>query len=117
MIARAVALGAAVVLAIAVPVAVVGAIALDEGSNLVFPLAACVLAAFVAGGWFAGRHAEGESKLVVGAAAAFAGFIVAQGVSLALQVAQDDDVQPAAVAANAVLAAACGLAGGALAAR
>ena len=115
--ARAVALGAAVVLAIAVPVAVVGALALDEGSNLVFPLAACVLAAFIVGGWFAGRQTETESKLVVGAAAALAGFVVAQGVSLALQVVQDDDVQPAAVVANAVLAAACGLAGGALAAR
>ena len=114
---RPVALGALVVLAIAVPVAAIGAIALDDGSNLVFPLALCVLAAFVAGGWFAVRQAERESKPVVGAAAALAGFVVAQSVSLALQVAQDDDVQPAAIVANAVLAAACGLAGGALAAR
>ena len=113
---RPVVLGAAVVLAVGVPVAVVGSLALDEGSNLVFPLAAVVVAAFVAGGWFAVRQAP-RSRPVVGAAAAFCGFAVAQVVSLALQAAQDEDIRPAAVVANAVLAAACGLAGGAVAAR
>ena len=113
---RGVALGAAVVLAVGVPVAVVGSIALDEGSDLVFPLAAVVIAAFVAGGWFAVRQTP-ESTPAVGAAAAVCGFAIAQIVSLALQVAQDEDIRPAAIAANAVLAAACGLVGGAAAAR
>jgi putative membrane protein (TIGR04086 family) len=113
---RGVALGAAVVLAVGVPVAVLGALALDDGSNLVFPLAAVVVAAFVAGGWFAVRQAPDE-RPVIGAAAALAGFAIAQVVSVALQVAQDEDVRPAAVVTNAVLAAACGLLGGALAAR
>jgi putative membrane protein (TIGR04086 family) len=116
VVTRAIALGAAVVLLVGVPIAVVGAVALDEGSNLVFPLAAVVLAGFVAGGWYAARQ-EPRSALLVGAAAALAGFAVAQVVSIALQVAQDEDVRPAAVLANAVLAAACGVAGGAVARR
>jgi hypothetical protein len=114
---RGVAIGAAVVLAVGVPVAVVGSLALDDDSNLVFPLALLVVAAFVAGGWLAARQVEDEPKLAVGAAAALAGFAIAQSVSLALQVAQDEDIRPAAVVANAVLAAACGVAGAALATR
>ena len=114
---RAVALGAAVVLAIAVPVALIGALVLDDGSNLVFPFAAVVLGAFVFGGWFAARNGDGLPKPAIGALAALAGFAVAQVVSVGVQVAQDEDVRPAVIAANAVLATACGLAGGALAAR
>lgn len=113
---RPIALGAAVVLAVGVPVALIGSLALDEGSNLVFPLAAVVVAAFVAGGWYAARQ-DGRSPLLVGAAASLAGFAAAQAVAIAVTVAQDDDVRPAAVATNALLATAAGLAGGALAAR
>ena len=116
MVARPVVLGAAVVVAVAVPVVLVGTLALDDGSDLVFPLAVVVVAAFVAGGWFAGRNAE-RSKPAVGATAAFCGHAIAQAVNVALHVAEDDDIRPAFIAANAALAAACGLAGGALASR
>lgn len=117
--ARAVALGAALVLAVGVPVGLVGALALDDDSNLVFPLAAVVLAAFVAGGWLASRErrAPGWPGAAVGALAAVIGFAVAQVVSVAVRLAQDDEVRPAIVVVNAALAAACGLLGGALAER
>jgi len=112
--ARAVGLGAAVVVGVGVPVALIGALALDDGSDLVFPLAAVVVAAFVAGGWFAARN-DGSSPLVTGAAAALAGFAVAQALSVVLLLVQDEDVRPAAIVGNAVLAAGAGLLGGALA--
>ena len=114
---RSVALGAAVVLGIAVPVALIGALVLDDGSNLVFPFAALVIGAFVFGGWFAARSGGGLPKPAIGALAALTGFAIAQAVTVSVQMAQDEDVRPAVIAANAVLAAACGMAGGALAAR
>jgi hypothetical protein len=115
-VTKAIALGAAIVLAVGVPIAVIGALAVDDGSNIVFLLAVPVLAAFVAGGWYAARQ-EPRSALVVGAAAAVAGFAIAQVVSIALQVVQDEDVNAGAVVGNALLAAACGLLGGAVARR
>lgn len=113
---RAVAIGAAVVLVVGVPVALVGSLAVDDGSNLVFPLAAVVVTAFVAGGWLAARQGgpARDHPRVVGAAAALAGYAVVQGMSTALRAVQDEEVRPAVIAANAVLAAAGGLAGGAL---
>jgi len=114
--ARAVGLGAAVVLAVAVPVATVGSALLDEGSDAVLVLALLVLVAIGAGGWVAGRQAP-SSPLLHGAVAALAGFAVAQGLSIALQVAGDDDVDVAAVAFNTLLAANAGLLGGWLSTR
>lgn len=110
----AIVLGGAVVIAVGVPVALVGGLVLGDGSDLVFVLAALVVAAFVAGGWLAGRR-HARSPLVAGAGAAVAGFAVTQGLAVALQLAQDEDVRVAAVAANAVVAAGSGLLGGALA--
>jgi hypothetical protein len=107
---RAVALGAAVVLGVGVPVATIGALLVDEGSDAVFPLAAVLVAAFVAGGWLAGREAPAAAVLV-GAAAALVGCLVAQGVSVVLQVADDEHVRAATVAANLALAAAGGTVG------
>jgi hypothetical protein len=109
-VVRAIALGAGVVLAVGIPVATIGSLVLDEGSNAVFPLAALVIAAFVGGGWVAGREAP-SSPLVVGAVAALVGFAIAQTVSIVLQVVDDDDVDIAPVLANAALAAAAGLLG------
>jgi hypothetical protein len=115
-VVRAVALGAAVVLAVGVPVATVGALVLDDGSNAVFPLAGLVVVAFAAGGWLAGREAP-SSPLAVGAAAALVGFAVAQAVSIVLQVVDDEDVRVAPVVANAAMAAAFGMLGGRVGAR
>lgn len=108
---RAVAIGAAVVIAVGVPVATAGAVLLDEGSDLVFAFAAVVVAAFVAGGWVAAKEAP-RAPVAAGAAAALAGFAVAQAVSAGLQVASDEEVRIVAVAANAGLAAAAGVVGG-----
>lgn len=113
---RAVALGAGVVLAIGVPVATVGSLLIDEGSNAVFPLAGLVIAAFVAGGWLAGREWP-ASPLGVGAAAALIGCAVAQAVAIVVRIAGDEDVRPGVVAANVGLAAVAGLIGGTLGAR
>ena len=113
MNARSVLLGAAVVVGVGVPVALVGSLALDDGSDLVFPLAALVIAAFVVGGWCAARN-DGASPLLTGAAAAVAGVAVAPALAVALGVAQEEVVRPAAIVANAVLAAGAGLLGGAL---
>lgn len=105
MTARGVALAAAVVLAVAVPVATIGSVVLDDGSDVALLLAALVLATVVAAGWVAAAPADG-------AAGAVAGVGIAQAVSVALQLAQDDAVRWGAVAANLVLAAALGAAGG-----
>jgi len=111
---RAVLLGAAVVLGVAVPVAAIGSLVVDEGSDAVFVLALLALVAIGAGGWLAGSRAR-RSPLATAALAAFAGFAVAQLVSLVLQAIDDDDINPAAVVFNALLATNVGLLGGWLA--
>jgi hypothetical protein len=113
---RAVALGAAVVLVVGVPVATIGSLLVDEGSNAAFPLAVLTLLAFVAGGFVAGSKRP-DAPLIHGAAAAFVGFAVAQTVSIVLQVVQDDEVSVVAIAFNALLAANIGLFGAWLASR
>ena len=113
---RAVALGAAVVLVVGVPVATIGSLLVDEGSNAAFPLAILTLFAFMAGGFVAGSKRP-DAPLIHGAAAAFAGFAVAQTVSIVLQLVQDDDISVVAVAFNALLAANIGLFGAWLASR
>jgi hypothetical protein len=102
---RAVAMGAAVALAVAVPIATIGSVVLDDDSALVLPLAVVVLAGFVAGGMVAGRPREG-------AIAALIGIVVPEIVSTALDLAGDDDVHWAALAANVVVAVALGGVGG-----
>lgn len=113
---RAVALGAAVVLVVGVPVATIGSIVVDEGSNAAFPLAVLTLLALVAGGFVAGSKRP-DAPLIHGAAAAFVGFAIAQTVSIILQLVQDDEVSPVAVAFNGLLAANIGLFGAWLASR
>ena len=114
---RAIGLGAAIVVGVGVPVALVGALAVDEDSDLVFPLAAIVVAAFVVGGWYAARTAGRNAPLAAGALAAVAGFAVVQALVVVLLVVDDEDVRPAAIAANAVLAAGAGFLGAALGSR
>ena len=113
---RAVALGAAAVLIVAVPVATIGSLLLDEGSNAAFPLAVLTLAAFVVGGYIAGSKRP-DAPFVHGAAAAAAGFAIAQTISIVLQLVQDDTVSVVAVAFNALLAANVGVFGAWLASR
>ena len=113
---RAVALGAAAVLIVAVPVATIGSLLLDEGSNAAFPLAVLTLVAFVVGGYVAGSKRP-DAPFVHGAAAAFVGFAIAQTISIVLQLVQDDTVSVVAVAFNALLAANIGVFGAWLASR
>lgn len=113
---RAVGAGALVALAVAVPVATVGSVLLDDGSDAVFAFAVLSLAGFFAGGWVAGARrplAPGRH----GAAAALAGFAVAQAVAAVLQSARDEDLRPVAWVFNALLATSVGLLGGATAGR
>ena len=112
----AVGLGAVVAMAVGIPVATIGSVVLDDGSDLVFFFAALAIVGFLAGGYVAG-HRRPEAPMAHGAAAAFAGFGVAQAISAVLQLARDESVSPVAVAFNALLAANIGLVGGLVGAR
>ena len=112
----AVGLGAVVTMAVGIPVAAIGAVLLEDGSDLVFFFAALAVTGFLAGGYVAG-HRRPESPMAHGAVAALAGYAVAQAVSALLQVVRDESVSVVAVVFNALLAANIGLAGGALGGR
>lgn len=105
------AIGAAVVLAVGVPVALVGALVLKEGSSGVFPLALVVLVGVGAGGWLAGTRAP-AAPVRHAVAAGVLGFTVAQGLSAVLLVVRDRDVSAGAVAFNLAVAVAVGAVGG-----
>lgn len=111
MSVAAVALGAAVVLAVGVPVAIVGALVLDEGSAGVFPLAGVVVVGVGAGGWLAGTRASSAPMphAVVGGVLGFAG---AQALSAVLLVVRDRDVSVAALGFNVAVAVAVAAVGG-----
>jgi hypothetical protein len=114
--AGAVGLGAVVTMAVGVPVATIGSVVLDEGSDFVFFFAVLALLGFLAGGFVAGAR-QPDTPMMHGALAALAGFAVAQSVAAVLQVIRDEDVSPVAIVFNAVLAANIGLVGGWAAAR
>ncbi|MBA2283337.1 MAG: hypothetical protein M3527_09980 [Actinomycetota bacterium] len=113
---RAIAFGAAVVLVVAVPVALIGALVLDEGSNGVFAFAVPIVAAYVLGGYVAGSKRP-DTPLAHGAIAAFTGFAIAQAISVVVQLVQDESVSPVALIFNGLLAANIGLVGGWLSGR
>ena len=113
---RAVGLGAVVTMAVGIPVATIGSVILDDGSNLVFFFALLALLGFLAGGYVAGSKRP-DTPMAHGAVAALAGFIVAQAIAAALQIVRDEEVSAIAIAFNALLAANIGLVGGLLGAR
>jgi hypothetical protein len=108
---RAVGLGALVTMAVAVPVATIGSVVLDDGSDLVFFFALLAMIGFVAGGYVAGGRGT-AAPMAHGAVAALIGFVVAQAIAAILQLARDEDVSLVAVVFNALLAANIGLLGG-----
>ena len=114
--ASAVGLGAVVTMAVGVPVATIGSVVLDDGSDFVFFFAVVALLGFLAGGFVAGSR-QLETPMMHGALAALAGFAVAQAVAAVLQVVRDEDVSPVAIVFNALLAANIGLLGGWVAGR
>ena len=109
-------LGALATMAVGIPVATIGSVILDDGSDLVFFFAVLALIGFLAGGYVAGFRRP-EAPMAHGAAAAFAGFAVSQAISALLQVARDESVSLVAVLFNALLAANIGLVGGLVGAR
>lgn len=114
--AATVGLGALATMAVGIPVATIGSVVLDDGSNLVFFFAVLALVGFLAGGYVAGFRRP-DTPMAHGAAAAFAGFAVSQATSALLQVARDESVSVVAVLFNALVAANIGLLGGMYGAR
>lgn len=115
---RAVLVGAAVSLAIAVPPAVLAQIQSDrdalEGSNWVLILFAVVLAAFVVGGYVAAKRAAAE-PLTNGAVAALLGYVLVQGYGIVRRLADGDEIRWLGILFAALLAASCGTVGAILA--
>jgi small basic protein len=109
-------LGALTTMAVGIPVAAIGAVVLDDGSDLVFFFALLALLGFLAGGYVAGFRRP-EAPMAHGAVAVLAGFAVSQSVAALLQLARDESVNPVAVVFNALLAANIGLVGGLVGAR
>ncbi len=115
---RAVLVGAAVSLVIAVPPAVLAQIQYDrdalEGSNLVLVLFAVVLIAFMAGGYVTATRARGE-PLTNGAVAAMVAYLVVQGFGIIRRLDDGDEIRWVGIVFAALLAASCGTVGAVLA--
>lgn len=111
---RAVLVGAAVSLAIAVPPAVLAQIQSDrdalEGSNWVLVLFAVVLVAFMAGGYVTAKRATRE-PLTNGAVAALVAYLLVQGVGVIRRLADGDEIRWLGIVFAALLAASCGTVG------
>ena len=114
---RAVALGAVVAIAVALPAALVAQVVVDDADNpLSFVFFALVLFGFAAGGYAAARHAP-DAPFSNGALAALAAFVVIQGFGAIRRAIIDDPVSVASVMFTALLAYAAGLLGALVAAR
>jgi hypothetical protein len=107
---RAVGLGALAAIVVAFPGLLLGGI-LDVAA-----FAIVVLLAFVLGGTLAALKRP-DAPYTHGLLAAAAACVVTSGISIAIRVAKDDDIQPAAYAFNLVLAAGCGCLGALIAQR
>ena len=117
---RAVATGAAVAVAIAVPAALVGERLSESGggepSNAVFIFFGAVITGFLVGGYVAARRAP-SAPHVNGALAALAAYLLVQGVGVALRLAEGEPVNVVQLVFNGLVAYAAGLVGGMVAAR
>jgi len=104
--------GAAVAIAVCLPVALVSEIVVDrdDPSGWAIPLYLGVLVGFVLAGAVASREAT-AAPLVTGALAALAGFAVIQGIGIVVRLVGDDDVMIATVVFSGLLAYGCGLTG------
>ena len=107
----AVGVGSLVTMAVGIPVATIGSVVLEDGSDYVFFFALLAVLGFLAGGYVAGWRRP-DTPMTHGAVAAFGGFAVAQAVAAVLQVIRDEDLSAVAIAFNALLAANIGLVGG-----
>lgn len=87
-----------------------------RGSNWVFAFYAVVLAGLVAGGRRAGRERD-NAPVIHGLAASLAAYAVVVLLAVILRLATDRDLDPVALAFNALMAASAGILGGLLADR
>ena len=110
--------GAAVAIAICLPLALVGQQVADEGDGSATSglLLLLVLAGFAVGGFVAGRSAA-TAPFTNGGLAALLAYVAIQGTALVVSLADGDTPSLPALVFNGLLAYGCGLAGGALAAR
>jgi putative membrane protein (TIGR04086 family) len=111
--------GLAVALAVAVPFALV-AQAIDSGDNdpggWVFLLVIGVYAAFMGGGYVAGRRAP-DTPLTHGAVAAFGAFVVVQAIGIVRRLVADEHINWGGIVFNGLLSACFGVLGGLIATR
>ncbi len=110
-------LSLAVILATIVLVEVLdAAIGFDPGSNWVFLFYGLALAGLMAGGWRAARRRP-DAPLLHGVLAVLAAYALIALAVLAFRIATDRDVDPVALAFNALMAASAGILGTVLAER
>lgn len=91
-------------------------VGIGPGSNWVFLFYVLALAGLVAGGWKAARRRP-EAPLLHGVLAVLAAYGVVVLTALAFRIATDRDVDPVALAFNALMAASAGILGTVLAER
>lgn len=116
---RAVAVGALVTLAIAVPAAIVAQIldeagSVDDDSSWLMVLFVVILTGMVLGGYVAGSRRP-DAPLTNSALAALAAYLLVQAIGAARLLAEGDEVTWVAIPFFALLSAASGMAGGLLA--
>ncbi len=113
---RAVATGAAVALAVAVPTIVVSSlIGMNSESDLVFVAFLVYLAGQGLGGWQAARQ-QPDAPFSNGAMAALAAYLVIGVVASIIRITRGDTLDPESLILNAFLAATAGIFGGLIAA-
>jgi putative membrane protein (TIGR04086 family) len=115
---RAVAVGALVIVAVALPLALADAAQRgdDARGDLTLVVFVVTLGAFVAGGYLAARRAP-TSPYSNGAVAALAGFAVVSVLGVLSRAARGEAVSVTRIVFSGLLAYACGLLGGGLASR
>jgi putative membrane protein (TIGR04086 family) len=110
--------GAGVAVAVCLPLALISqqVVAEDDGSPLAAALFLAVLVGFAIGGYVAAR-APTAAPFTNGGLAALGAFVVIQGTALVVRLVAGDPPSAPVLVFNALLAFACGLAGGAVASR
>lgn len=110
--------GAAVAVAICLPLALIGQQLVDEGdgSPLTGLLFVGVLVGFAVGGFVAARAAS-TAPYTNGGLAALLAFVVIQGSAVVVRLVAGDSISAPVLVFNGLLAFGCGLAGGTIASR
>ncbi len=107
---------AVVLTTIALVLVLDASIGIGRGSNWVFLFYAVALAGLVGGGWRAARRRP-DAPLVHGVLAVLVAYAVVAAAGLVLRIVTDRDIDPVALAFNALMAASAGILGTVLAER